>query len=47
MIRIELFPEPQWLVLGHGVRLKLMPLTTAMMVSHRNEGVRNFLIQVS
>jgi hypothetical protein len=35
MIRIELSPEPQWLDLGHGVRLKLMPLTTALMVATR------------
>ena len=35
MIRIELSPEPQWLDLGHGVRLKLLPLTTALMVATR------------
>ena len=37
MIRINLSPEPQWLDLGHGVRLKLMPLTTAMMVATRSD----------
>ncbi len=37
MIRIELFPEPQWLDFGHGVRLKLLPLTTALMVATRSD----------
>lgn len=37
MIRIELSPEPQWLDLGHGVRLKLLSLTTALMVSTRSD----------
>lgn len=37
MIRIELSPEPQWLDLGHGVRLKLLPLTTALMVATRSD----------
>ena len=42
MIRIELSPEPQWLDLGHGVRLKLLPLTTALMVATRADpAVRN------
>lgn len=35
MIRLDLSPEPQWLDLGHGVRLKLLPLTTALMVATR------------
>jgi hypothetical protein len=35
MIRINLSPEPQWLDLGHGVRLRLLPLTTALMVATR------------
>ena len=35
MIRIQLSPEPQWLDLGHGVRLQLLPLTTALMVATR------------
>lgn len=37
MIRIELSPEPQWLDLGHGVKLKLLPLTTALMVATRSD----------
>jgi hypothetical protein len=35
MIRLDLSPEPQWLDLGHGVRLQLLPLTTALMVATR------------
>jgi hypothetical protein len=35
MIRLDLSPEPQWLDLGHDVRLKLLPLTTALMVATR------------
>lgn len=37
MIRINLSPEPQWLDLGHGVRLQLLPLTTALMVATRSD----------
>ena len=37
MIRIQLSPEPQWLDLGHGVRLQLMPLITALMVATRSD----------
>ena len=37
MIRITLSPEPQWLDLGHGVRLQLLPLTTALMVATRSD----------
>ena len=37
MIRIQLSPDPQWLDLGHGVRLRLMPLTTALMVATRSD----------
>ena len=37
MIRIQLSPEPQWLDLGHGVRLHLLPLTTALMVATRSD----------
>jgi len=37
MIRLELSNEPDWLDLGHGVRLHLQPLTTAMMVASRND----------
>ena len=37
MIRLNLSPEPQWLDLGHGVRLQLLPLTTALMVATRSD----------
>ena len=37
MIRINLLPEPQWLDLGHGVQLQLLPLTTALMVATRSD----------
>ncbi len=37
MIRLDLSNEPAWLNLGHGVRLHLHPLTTAMMVASRND----------
>ena len=37
MIRINLSPEPQWLDLGHDVRLQLLPLTTALMVATRSD----------
>ena len=37
MIRIQLSREPQWLDLGHGVRLQLLPLTTALMVATRSD----------
>ncbi len=37
MIRLDLTNEPTWLDLGHGVRLLLHPLTTAMMVASRND----------
>lgn len=37
MIRLDLNNQPAWLDLGHGVRLHLQPLTTAMMVASRND----------
>ena len=37
MIRLDLSNEPAWLDLGHGVRLHLHPMTTAMMVASRND----------
>jgi hypothetical protein len=35
MLRLDLASEPRWLDLGHGVRLRLAPLTTALMVAAR------------
>ena len=37
MIRLQLSPDPLWLDLGHGVRLQLLPLTTALMVATRSD----------
>jgi hypothetical protein len=35
MLKLDLTAEPRWLDLGHGVRLRLAPLTTALMVAAR------------
>jgi hypothetical protein len=35
MLRLDLTSEPRWLDLGNGVRLRLAPLTTALMVAAR------------
>ena len=35
MLRLDLTSEPRWLDLGHGVRLRVAPLTTALMVAAR------------
>jgi hypothetical protein len=37
MIRLDLSREPGWLDLGHGVRLRALPLTTALMVASRSD----------
>ena len=37
MLRLDLTAEPRWLDLGHGVRLRLAPLTTALMVAARGD----------
>lgn len=37
MIRLNIASEPFWLDLGHGVRVKALPLTTAIMISARND----------
>jgi hypothetical protein len=37
MLRLDLTSEPRWLDLGHGVRLRVAPLTTALMVSARSD----------
>ena len=47
MIRIDLSPKPQWLDLGHGVKLKLLPLTTALMVATRADPAVHDLDPVS
>ncbi len=37
MLKLDLSNEPAWLDLGHGVRVNLRPLTTALMVAARND----------
>jgi len=37
MLKLDLSNKPAWLDLGHGVRILLGPLTTAMMVAARND----------
>ena len=37
MLRLNLSNEPQWLDLGHGVRLFVEPLTTAVMLAARSD----------
>jgi len=37
MLKLNLSNEPAWLDLGHGVRIRLLPLTTALMVAARND----------
>ncbi len=37
MLRLDLTSSPRWLDLGHGVRLRLAPLTTALMMAARSD----------
>lgn len=37
MLRLNLSTEPQWLDLGHGVRLFAEPLSTAVMLAARSD----------
>ena len=37
MLRLDLTSGPRWLGLGHGVRLRVAPLTTALMVASRSD----------
>ena len=37
MLRLNLSHEPRWLDLGHGVRLLVEPLTTAIMLAARSD----------
>ena len=39
MLRLNLSNEPRWLDLGHGVRLFVEPLTTAVMLAARSDPV--------
>ena len=47
MIRLDLNNEPAWLDLGHGVRLQIQPLTTALMVASRNDPAVAALVDTS
>ena len=37
MLRLNLTSEAEWLDLGHGVRLRVLPLTTAVMMAARKD----------
>ena len=37
MIRLDLSTGPKWLDLGHGLRLHVLPVSTAIMVAARND----------
>ena len=37
MLRLNLSSEPEWLDLGHGVRLMVDPLSTAVMMAARSD----------
>lgn len=37
MLQLNLSTDPQWLDLGHGVRLFVAPLTTAIMLAARSD----------
>ncbi len=37
MLRLNLSSEPHWLDLGHGVKLLVAPLTTAVMLAARSD----------
>jgi len=37
ILKLNLSNKPEWLDLGHGVRVRLLPLTTALMVAARND----------
>ena len=37
MLQLDLAAGPRWLDLGHGVRLRVTPLTTALMVAARSD----------
>jgi hypothetical protein len=37
MLKLDLSTDPRWLELSPGVRVRLLPLTTALMVTTRND----------
>ena len=42
MLRLNLTSEAEWLDLGHGVRLLVLPLTTAIMMAARKDAQAQF-----
>ena len=47
MLRLRLSTEPEWLNLGHGVRLFVEPLTTAVMLAARSDPAIQAATQVA
>ena len=43
MLKLDLTAEPRWLDLGHGVHLRVLPLTTALMVAARSDAAIDVL----
>ena len=39
MIRLDLSATPEWLDLGHGVQLRVAPITTSLMTRAREEPI--------
>ena len=46
MIRFDLSREPRWLDLGHGVRLRVGPCTTALVMAARAAVARGVTAQL-
>ena len=44
MLRLNLTSEAEWLDLGHGVRLHVLPLTTPVMMAARKEAQGQFVL---
>ncbi len=45
MIRLDLSTNPRWLDLGAGLRLHVLPVTTAIMVAARNDPLVEALLE--
>ena len=45
MLRLDLTAEPHWLDLAPGVRLRVLPLTTALMVAARSDAAVEALLE--
>ena len=44
MLRLNLTSEAEWLELGHGLRLRVLPLTTAVMMAARKDALGQFAL---